>query len=75
MLKSSAHTVKKIPLFFFFFFNSGVCWFDVIGSKGAVYFVNWVISDPQRMFFLAYSSKPQYAFFFKLFSLSFEAGG
>lgn len=61
MLKSSAHTVKKIPLFFFY---SGVWWFDVIGSKGAVYFVNWVISDPQRIFFLAYTSKPQYAFFF-----------
>ena len=28
-----------------------------------MYFVNWVISDPQRMFFLAYTSKPQYALF------------
>ena len=40
-----------------------------------MYFVNWVISDPQRMFFLAYTSKPQYAFLLLLFSLSFEAGG
>ena len=39
-----------------------------------MYFVNWVISDPQRMYFLAYTSKRQYAFLL-LFSLSFEAGG
>lgn len=72
MLKSSAHTVKKIPLFFFFY--SGVCWFDVIGSKGAVFFVNWVISDPQRIFFLAYTSKPQYAFFFSCFLCPLRQG-
>lgn len=59
---SLLHTQSR-KYHFFFFFYSGVCWFDVIGSKGAVFFVNWVISDPQRIFFLAYTSKPQYAFF------------
>ena len=54
---------RKYHLFFFPFKYSGVCWFDIIGSKGTVYFVNWVISDPQRIFFLAYTSKPQYALF------------